>query len=109
MGNSSNGKLDRLLREAFPVVEVSPDFTLKLWRGLMKSASRPPWMLPAPLFAAAAAVGIVVGLWNWNQFAPAQNDFPESKRLVQVARLDLFGNAPVDSLAGSYLQMRKDF
>ncbi len=100
-------KLNRLIKEAFPAVEVSPDFTLKLWRGLMKSPSRPPWLLPAPLFAAAAAVGILVGPGNWSQLAPS--GFPESRRLVQVARLDLFGNAPVDSLAGSYLNLRKDF
>ena len=108
MSNPSNGKLDRLLREAFPALEVSPDFTLELWRGLMKSPARPPWLLPAPLFAMAAAVGIFMGIWSWNQLGPLKEGSPALSRLAQVARLDLFGNVPLDSLAGSYLNLRKD-
>ncbi len=90
---SDDDKLDRLLRRAFPSVEVSPDFTLRLWRGLMKTA-RPPWMLPAPVLGLAAAVGMLAGVWTWSQLLPGNLD-----------RLDLFGNAPFDSVAGTYLSM----
>ena len=106
--SNQNDKLGRLLRDAFPSVEVSPDFTLKLWRGLMKQPAHPPWMMPAPVYAIAAAVGIFAGLWNWNQSALLSGRFSEPRQLAQVVRTDLFGNAPYDSLAGSYLNLKKD-
>ena len=105
MERPSDEKLDRLLRQAYPPVEVSPDFTLRLWRKLMKGAGRPPWMVPVPVAGLAVAVGLLAGLWSWS------HGFPEGDRSVavlrQVDRLDLFGNAPLDSVAGGYLNLFK--
>lgn len=101
MVSDSQEKLNRLLREAYPSVEVSPDFTLRLWRRLMKSPARPPWMLPVPVGAIAVALGVAVGVMSWAQF------FAPASSYAQSVRLDLFGNAPVDTLAGSYLTLTK--
>ena len=106
MDNGSDQKLDQLLGEAFPLREVSPDFTLKLWHGLMKLPSRPPWWTPAPLVATAAALGIFLGVWNWSRWEERGALFPASFQGTQTARLEMFGNAPVDTLAGSYLKLR---
>ena len=100
MTNPSDEKLNRLLKEAYPSAGVSPDFTLRLWRRLMQAPARPPWMLPVPVVGLAVAVGIFAGVANWIQiFAPKVS-------LNQSVRLDLFGNAPFDTLAGSYLKLR---
>ena len=86
-------KLDQMLKNAYPVVEVSPDFTLQLWRRLI-APERPAWLIPAPVLEAAAALGILLALWSWPNM-PAR----------RVERMDLFGNAPVDSMAGTYLHL----
>jgi len=107
MNDSQDKRLRRLLKEAYPSVEVSPDFTLQLWKRLMKQPGLPPWMLPAPAYAMAAVVGVVMGIWAWTQ--GAGSPFPDRSRasaLAQVERWDLFGNAPFDSVAGSYLRVR---
>ncbi len=96
MDRTPDEKLDRLLKEAYPSLEVSPDFTLKLWRRLMKEPARPPWMLPAPVLGLAAAVGMVAGLVGW-----MGRETPSS------VRWDIFGNAPFDTVAGAYLQLTR--
>ena len=88
-------KLDRLLGEAFPEVGVSRDFTLQMWRRLIQP--RPMWKLPVPVAAAAAVLGIVTGMWTWTGFGQGWPVLPRE-------RIDLFGNAPVDSVAGNYLR-----
>ena len=107
MRDQSDDKLDRLLRGAFPTVEVSPDFTLRLWHRLMKTG-RPTWMLPVPVLGLAAAVGVVTGVWTWNQVLPSGTDRTLLTNLRQVDRLDLFGNAPVDSVAGNVLRLMEE-
>ncbi len=97
-----NRKLDQMLKSAYPAVEVSPDFTLQLWRRLI-APERPAWLIPAPAAGIAAAVGILLGLWTWPHLPPAGGVAPSALR--QVERMDLFGNAPVDSVAGTYLQL----
>lgn len=99
----SEDKVDRLLKQAYPTQEVSPDFTLRLWRRLMKQPVRPPWMLPAPVYAMAAAIGIVAGIGTWVGFPQSQADFTLRTTLARQDRWDLFGNAPFDSVAGSVL------
>ncbi len=103
MNNPSNEKLDRLLRQAFPAVEVSPDFTLRLWRKLMKGSARPPWMMPVPVAGLAVIVGLLAGVWTWSHGLSGNQALVASLR--QMDRLDLFGNAPQDSVAGSYLRL----
>lgn len=90
----SDNDLNRLLRQVYPAVEVSPDFTLRLWKKLMKGTP-PWWRVPAPALAIAAAVGILAGWVSVS--ATAQT--------VSLERLDLFGNAPHDSMAGSVLDL----
>lgn len=102
MNDPQDEKLNRLLREAFPAVGVSPDFTLRLWRRLMKTPARPPWMMPVPVYVLAAAVGILGGVWTWGSLIQG------SSPLSQSVRWDLFGNAPVDTISGSYLQLLKE-
>ena len=101
----SDERLNRLLRQAFPPVEVSPDFTLRLWHKLVRQPVKAPWMPPVPVAALAVLVGLVTGIWT---AAPSQPS--ESRGLTaalrQADRLDLFGNAPLDSVAGSYLLLR---
>ena len=92
MSPMSDDELNRLLKQAYPAVEVSPDFTLRLWRKLMKGTP-PWWRVPVPALALAAVLGIVTGLMS----ASARTT-PSS-----LERLDLFGNAPHDSVAGSVL------
>jgi hypothetical protein len=103
MDRTPDEKLDRLLKEAYPALEVSPDFTLKLWRRLMKEPARPPWMLPVPVLGLAAAVGMLAGIGTWVAGLGSA-----SSPLNQVARWDLFGNAPVDSLAGVTLTLLEE-
>ena len=90
-----NHRLDQLLREAFPTVEVSSDFTLQLWRKLMKEPLPTFWRVPIAAVATAAVFGIAAGLWNSGNTRSA---------FAQVERLDLFGNAPHDTLAGTVLR-----
>lgn len=92
MATMSDFELNRLLKQCYPAVEVSPDFTLRLWRKLMKGAP-PWWKVPVPALAAAAALGIAAGLVSVSATAGA----------ARLERLDLFGNAPRESLAGSVL------
>ncbi len=108
MSGQSERKLDRLLREAYPAVEVSPDFTLRLWRRLMKEPAVKPWLLPVPVVSLAAAAGFLIGILVWGQLGPFGRDPVVASAVNQVARLDLFGNAPFDTLAGSYLKARQD-
>lgn len=107
MGSESEDPLDRWLQEAYPTVEVSPDFTLRLWRRLMKPA-RPPWWLPAPVFVTAAAIGLVWGTWSWTHEIETEEEFRVETVLSQTYRWDLFGNAPFDSMAGSYLSLIRE-
>ena len=93
MGELSEDKLKQLLREAYPAVELSPDFTLRLWRKLMKQPLPTYWRVPAGALVAALALGIGAGLWSWS----------DRPLFSSAERLDLFGNAPFDSVAGAYL------
>ncbi|MDO8730762.1 MAG: hypothetical protein Q7J69_06245 [Candidatus Omnitrophota bacterium] len=100
MANSPQDSLDKLLKGAYPAVEVSQDFKLRLWRKLMDQPVEALWKVPAPAVAAALLLGIVGGIWTWQGDA-------KNPALVQVARaerLDLFGNAPHDSLTGAVLR-----
>lgn len=86
----SDSQLDQWLKQAYPSVEVSPDFRFQLWRRLMQEpvpARTKSWV------AMAAAVGIAAGLWNGLAASTP----------VPIQRMDLFGNAPHDSLAGAVL------
>ena len=105
MDNPSNDPLDRLLRSAYPAVEVSNDFQLRLWRKLMKRPASDLWRVPVPALAAALLVGIIGGVWSWRGAGVAD---PAVARVVARAeRWDLFGNAPYDSLAGAVLKQMK--
>ena len=106
MDKLPNHKLNQLLRDAFPAMEVSPDFTLQLWRRLMKEPLPTFWPVPAAAAVVAAVFGIAVGLWSWGRMYSAEAGFPSEARsaVAQVERLDLFGNAPHDTLAGSILR-----
>ena len=105
MSQPSDEKLNQLLRQAYPAAEVSPDFTLRLWRELMK-APRPPWMIPIPVAALAVLAGLLVGVWSQSAGVPVGRNLTAS--VNRVDRLDLFGNAPLDSVAGSYLTLTKE-
>ena len=94
MAAMSDSDLNRLLKQAYPAVEISSDFTLRLWRKLMQGTP-PWWKVPAPALAVAAAVGILAGWVSVSATAQA----------VSLERLDLFGNAPHDSMAGSVLDL----
>lgn len=98
---SSRDPMDTLLRNAYPQVEVSSDFQLRLWRKLMGRPAAELWKVPAPALAAALLVGIAGGIWSWNRTGPVH---PAAQRVAQAERLDLFGNAPHDSLAGTVLR-----
>ncbi|MBI3616503.1 MAG: hypothetical protein HY211_08340 [Candidatus Omnitrophica bacterium] len=105
MNNPSDEKLNEMLRQAYPSVEVSPDFTLRLWRRLMKTA-RPPWMIPVPVAALAVGVGLLAGIWSWSSGVPEHRSLMAG--LSRVERMDLFGNAPLDSVAGSFLTLTRE-
>ncbi len=100
MANQSNDPLDKLLRGAYPAVEVSQDFKLRLWRKLMDQPVSDLWRVPVPAVAAALLLGIVGGIWTWQ--GDVKN--PALMQVARVERLDLFGNAPHDSLAGAVLR-----
>ena len=106
MKKLSDEQLNRALQEAFPSVEVSNDFTLRLWRRLMTQPVPTYWRVAAPALAAAAAFGILAGLRAQPQLTPAGPGFFTRSALNQQERWDLFGNAPLDTLAGSYLSIR---
>lgn len=98
--------LDRLLKGAYSRVEVSPDFTLRLWKRLMDQPERSSrLLLPVPVIGLAAAAGVMLGLWNWSAFLQPEAAGGRFTVLRGPVRMDLFGNAPVDSLAGSYLRL----
>lgn len=94
MADLSDNELNRLLKQSYSAVEISPDFTLRLWRKLMKGTP-PWWKVPVPALAFAAVFGIVAGLASASAAAER----------TSLERLDLFGNAPHDSLAGSVLDL----
>ncbi len=100
--------LDDLLRKAYPRVEVSPDFRFQLWKRLSDQPAAPVIPVPASFAAAAVAAGVLIGLLNWSLLPPSGNLFPGASVLRRDVRLDLFGNAPHDSLAGSYLRLAKN-
>lgn len=102
MANQSKDLLDRLLKGAYPAVEVSQDFKLRLWRKLMARPVAELWKVPASAVAAALLVGIVGGIWSWQ--AGGSSDPAVARVLARAERLDLFGNAPHDSLAGAVLR-----
>ena len=101
MANQSNDPLDKLLKSAYPAVEVSQDFKLRLWRKLMDRPAAELWRVPVPAVAAALLLGILSGVWTWRG-DDAKN--PALAQLARAERLDLFGNAPYDSLAGTVLR-----
>lgn len=89
----SDEQLNQWLKQAYPHVDVSPDFTLRLWRRLMKEPVSSK--MPRSLVALAAGIGIAAGLWQALVFSPG----------VPLQRLDLFGNAPNGTLAGTVLTL----
>lgn len=91
----SDSQLDHLLKQSYPAVDVSPDFTLRLWRRLMKEPVPAGFGAPRSLMAMAAGIGVAVGLWRALVLSP----------VVPLERLDLFGNAPRDSIAGTFLTL----
>jgi hypothetical protein len=95
MADESDKALDRLLKEAYPEVEVSADFMFRLWRRILGPVPTPRKAIPVSMLMAAIVVGVVVGIGNvvWMGHHPK----------VYLERLDLFGNAPYDTLAGSAL------
>ncbi|MCM8812168.1 MAG: hypothetical protein NC910_03845 [Candidatus Omnitrophica bacterium] len=104
--NLSDQKLDRLLKEAYPPVEVSPDFTFRLWRSLL-SQSPPVWKrVGVPSVCAGILVGLLAGLWTWTAALSGDGAYPPAAGVRMNLRLDLFGNAPYDSLAGAYLSLK---
>ena len=107
MKQPSDEQLDRLLRQAFPAVEVSADLTLRLWRRLVEQPNRSPWLVPIPLAGLAAAMGIFAGIFLWGQWGFEQDPAVVSV-LRQQERLDLFGNAPFDTLSGAYLALSRE-
>ncbi len=98
-------KLDRLLQQAYPTVEVSPDFTLRLWRRLMQQPLFPIWRVPVPAAAVAMAAGIATAVWGWGGW---QGVAPVPGQVASLERMDLFGNAPYDTIAGSVLAVTKE-
>ncbi len=108
MKELNDGELDRLLKKAYSPVEVSSDFTLKLWRRLIAQPVAPVIPVPAFFAAAAVAAGVLIGLLNWSLLLSSGNLFPGASVLQRDVRLDLFGNAPHDSLAASYLRLAKN-
>lgn len=94
-------ELDRLLKEAYAPVEVSSDFTLRLWRRLI---GRPAEVVPAGAWKAAswaAAAGILLAVWTWTSVPGIAT--AGSAPGYRVVRTDLYGNAPHDTLAGSMI------
>lgn len=103
MKELSDKELDRLLKEAYTPVEVSSDFTLRLWRRLIQQPVADLWRKAAPALAVAAAFGIVMGLRTQGPLGLAAES-----ALRQPVRWDLYGNAPHDSLAGSTLRITQE-
>jgi len=64
-------------------------------------------MLPVPVYAMAAAIGIVAGIVSWNELLRPAGDFTLRATLAHEDRWDLFGNAPFDSVAGSVLNLMR--
>ena len=104
MERFSDDKLDWLLRKAYPTVEVSPDFTLRLWRRLIQQPLSPIWKVPVPA-AVAVAAGIAAAVWTWSGSLGAA---PLPWQMASLERMDLFGNAPYDTIAGSVLAVTKE-
>ena len=102
MADRPKDPLERLLKGAYPAVEVSQDFKLRLWRKLMDRPAAELWKVPAPAVAAALLLGIVTGVWSWNRSGVV--DPAVAQVVARAERWDLFGNAPYDSLAGSVLR-----
>ncbi len=103
MANQPNDPLGRLLKGAYPAVEVSQDFKLRLWHKLMDRPAAELWKVPAPAVAAALLIGIVSGIWSFGK-AGGTGDPAVARVVARAERLDLFGNAPHDSLAGAVLR-----
>ncbi len=90
----SDDDLNRLLKTSYPAVAVSPDFTLRLWRKLMKGTP-PWWKVPVPALVLTVLIGMTTGLVTVSATATP----------VPLERLDIFGNAPQGSIAGSVLNL----
>ena len=102
MDKRSQDPLDRLLVDAYPAVEVSADFRLRLWRKLMKRPVADFRRVPASAMVLALVVGIAGGILDWKREG-LENE--EIRRVLNRSeRWDLFGNAPHESLAGSVLR-----
>lgn len=95
-------ELDRLLKEAYGSVEVSSDFTLRLWRRLIGQPAEALWKGSWAAAGWAAAAGLLLGVWTWNSVpGVAWADRAPAFRMV---RIDLYGSAPHDTLAGSAIR-----
>lgn len=103
MKRLSDQELDRLLKEAYAPVEVSSDFTLRLWRRLIQQPAANLWKKAAPALVLAALFGIGIGLRTLGPIGPA-----EVAALRQPVRWDLYGNAPQDTLTGSALRITQE-
>lgn len=93
-------ELDRLLKDAYTPVEVSSDFTLRLWRRLIQRPPAELWKAAVPALALAALFGIGLGLRAQEPAGAAV--------LKEPVRWDLYANAPQDTLAGSTLRIAQE-
>ena len=100
MKDLSDRELDRLLKDAYAPVDVSSDFTLRLWRRLIQRPPAELWKAMAPALVAAALFGIGLGLRAQGPAGLAA--------LREPVRWDLYGNAPLDTLAGSALRIAQE-
>ena len=100
MKEFSDRELDWLLKEAYAPVEVSSDFTLRLWRRLIQRPPAELWKTAVPALALAALFGIGLGLRAQGLVGAAA--------LREPVRWDLYGNAPQDTLAGSALRIAQE-
>ena len=82
-------------RSEYPRAHVSSEFKLELWRRLMEKPAPSHWKMILPLAGGAVVLGIVTGTIVWHE------------QVRRTNRWDLFGNAPFDTLAGSYVVVRK--
>ena len=101
-------ELNKIVREAYPRLEVSSDLRLRLWNRLENHPKHSLWWIPLPVTGGAVLAGLLAGLMLWGQINPMQTLAFQGRMFSQVERLDLFGNAPVGSLAGSYLRILQE-
>ena len=95
-------QLDRLLKEAYGPVEVSSDFTLRLWRRLIGQPAEVLWKGSWAAAGWAMAAGLLLAVWTWNSVPGVAS--AELAPLTRTVRTDLYGSAPHDTLAGSAIR-----